>query len=95
MLRLETHSQPPQPPHLEALIERQGKEGVRDHFHICQDVRLELERAARDGEALPGTPICDIVHLILSMVAPAVGYPVYPYRRPRGHQLCSRCLQCF
>jgi hypothetical protein len=93
MLRLEAHSQPPEPPHLEVLIERQGRECVRDHFHICQNVRLELERAVRDGKALPETPIYDTVQRILSMVSPTVVYsrrrrtpgaPVYPYRRPRG-----------
>jgi hypothetical protein len=74
MLRLEAHTPPPEPPHLEELIERQGREGVRDTFHICPNVRLELERALRDGEALPGTPMYDTVHCILSMVAPAVVY---------------------
>jgi hypothetical protein len=93
MLQLEAHAPPPEPPCLEVLIEQQGREGVRDTVHICQNVRLELERALRDGEALPGTPIYETVHRIPSMVAPAVVYssrrrtpsaPVYPYRRPCG-----------
>ncbi|KAK2401798.1 protein MAIN-LIKE [Trifolium repens] len=93
MLRLEAHSQPPEPPHLEVLIEQQASQGVRDHFSICQNVRLEFERAVRDGEALPGTPIYDTVQRLLSMVALAVVYsrrrrapgaPQYPYRRPPG-----------
>jgi hypothetical protein len=93
MLRLEAHAPPPEPPHLEVLIEQQGRQGVRDTVHICQNVRLELERAIRDGEALPGTPIYDTVQNVLGMVTPAVVYssrrrtpgaPVYPYRRPRG-----------
>ncbi|KAK2445718.1 protein MAIN-LIKE [Trifolium repens] len=89
----QAHSQPPEPPHLEVLIERQAREGVRDHFTICQNVRLELERTVRDCEALPGTPIYETVQRLLSMVAPAVVYsrrrrapgaPQYPYRRPPG-----------
>ncbi|KAK2421162.1 protein MAIN-LIKE [Trifolium repens] len=93
MLRLEAHSKPPEPPHLEVLVEQQASQGVRDHFAICQNVRLELERAVSDGEALPGTPIYDTVQRCLSMVAPSViysrrrrppGAPQYPYRRPPG-----------
>ena len=91
MLRLEAHSKPPEPPHLEVLVEQQASQGVRDHFAICQNVRLELERAVSDGEALPGTPIYETVQRCLAMVAPAVVYsrrrrppgaPRYPYRRP-------------
>jgi hypothetical protein len=96
MLRLEAHQPPPEPPHLEVLIERQARGEVRDTVQSCNNVRLELERSIRDGEALPGTPIYDTVHRVLAMVNPATiyssrrrrpGAPVYPYHRgPRATQ---------
>lgn len=96
MLRLEAHEHPPEPPHLEVLIEQQTRGEVRDLFQICNDVRLELERSIRDGEALQGTPIYDTVHRVLAMVSPATVYssrrrrpgaPMYPYHsRPRATQ---------
>jgi hypothetical protein len=88
MLQLEAHQPPPEPPHLEVLIESQTRGEVRDTFQICNNVRLELERSIRDGEAVWGTLVYDTIQRVLAMVNPATVYtskcrrsgaPVYPY----------------
>jgi hypothetical protein len=88
MLRLEAHKPPPEPPHLEVLIEQQTRGEVRDTFQIYNNARLELERSIRDGEAVRGTLVYDTINRVLSMVNPATVYlsrrrrpgaPVYPY----------------
>lgn len=74
MLRVEAHAEPPRPPMLEVLIERQSQNDVRDTVEICRQVRAELRRALRDGEAVPGTPIYGTIERVIEMISPTAVY---------------------
>lgn len=74
MLRPSAKKDPPRPPMLEALIEQQARNGVRDTVQICKDARAELQRAVQAGEVAVGTPIYDTVHRVIGILDPAVVY---------------------
>ncbi|CAJ2632552.1 unnamed protein product [Trifolium pratense] len=74
MRPVEAPESPPRPPNLEVLIEAAEARNDPNLMQVCRSVKVEVERAVRDGEAVEGTPIHGTLQRILNLLNPILAY---------------------
>ncbi|XP_045801574.1 uncharacterized protein LOC123895344 [Trifolium pratense] len=79
---------PPRPPNLEVLIEAAEARNDPNLMQVCRSVKVEVERAVHDGEAVEGTPIYGTLQRILNLLNPILAYR--RIKRGRGTRYNTR-----
>ncbi|XP_045802500.1 uncharacterized protein LOC123896111 [Trifolium pratense] len=74
MRPVQSPESPPRPPNLEVLIEAAEARNDPNIMQVCRSVKVEVERAVRDGEAVEGTPIHGTLQRILNLLNLILAY---------------------